>query len=89
MIRKNTILKMFSAELERAERKFPNFPTDPIHAAAIVVEEAGELQKAALQLTYEAGISEDMLDEAVQVGAMALRFIFNFQKLKPNRTWQP
>ena len=69
-------------ELQRAEKKFPGFPTDPIHAAAIVVEEAGELQRAALQVTYEKGSWPDLFSEAVQVGAMAVRFIINLQNMK-------
>lgn len=68
-------------ELERAERKFPKFPTDPVHAAAIVVEEAGELQQAALQFTYEGCGMSQMYDEAIHTGAMALRFLMHFDRL--------
>jgi hypothetical protein len=71
------VLDRFHLELKHAERKFPTFPTDPIHAAAIVVEEAGELQQAALQFTYENRDIDRVKDEAVQVGAMALRFLLN------------
>ena len=70
------------AELERAERKFPGWPTDPIHAAAVVVEEAGELQQAALQFTYEGGGFDAMYKEAVHTGAMALRFLLNVHLMK-------
>ena len=69
------------AELERAERKFPGFPNDPVHAAAIIVEEAGELQQAALQFTYEGGGFDDMCKEAVHTGAMALRFLLNIHMM--------
>jgi len=71
------VLDRFHLELKHAERKFPTFPTDPIHAAAIVAEEVGELQQAALQLTYEDRDIDRVKDEAVQVGAMALRFLLN------------
>lgn len=72
-------------ELETAEQKHPKWPTDPnfldipdfVHASAIVSEESGELTKAALQYTYENGRYYDMHKEAVQVGAMALRFLKN------------
>lgn len=67
--------KAIKKELSRAKNKFPWWPTDPIHAAAIVQEEAGELIQAALQFTYEKGSTTAMMDEAVQVGAMAVRFI--------------
>jgi NTP pyrophosphatase (non-canonical NTP hydrolase) len=75
-------IKAIVAELDRAQIKFPNYPADPIHAAAIIVEEAGELQQAALQATYENGSIIKMEREAVQVGAMALRFLIWFDKLK-------
>ena len=71
------VLESFSFEMKRAERKFPGWPTDPIHAAAVLQEEAGELVQAALQFTYEGGSLESMRNEAVQVGAMALRFLLN------------
>lgn len=62
-------------ELERARKKHPIMGADIVHAAAIVGEEAGELQRAALQVAYEGGRYYDMHKEAVQVGAMALRFL--------------
>jgi len=77
-----SVLHEFRDELESAERKFPSFPTDPVHAAAIVVEEAGELQQAALQFTYERGGWAAMRDEAIQVGAMALRFLCHIDSMK-------
>lgn len=40
-------------EVERAMRKFPNWPTDPLHAIAVLGEEFGELTKAVLQTIYE------------------------------------
>jgi NTP pyrophosphatase (non-canonical NTP hydrolase) len=69
-------------ELERAESKFPGFPTDPVHAAAILQEESGELIQAALQFTYEGGSFDAMKKEAVQVGAMALRFLVNIESMQ-------
>ena len=70
-------VKYLVDELERAERKFPSWPVDAVHAAAIVCEEAGELQQAALQFTYENGPDHKMFAEAVHTGAMALRFLLN------------
>jgi NTP pyrophosphatase (non-canonical NTP hydrolase) len=40
-------------EIVRAIAKFPTWPTDPLHAVAVVCEEAGELTKATLQAVYE------------------------------------
>ncbi len=62
-------------EVKRATRKFPTWPTDPLHALAVLGEEFGELTKAMLQLTYEphktSGI--EVRAEAIQTAAMALR----------------
>jgi len=68
-------------ELNNAKRKFPKWPKDCIHAAAVVAEESGELVRAALQFTYETDLQrprqqhEKMKREAIQVAAMALRFL--------------
>lgn len=64
-------------ELAWAETKHPSWPSDMIHAAAIVGEEAGELTQAALQYVYEHGYVESMRKEAIQTGAMAIRFLMN------------
>jgi len=69
------ILEAILKEVERAERKFPDWPTDIIHAAAIVGEESGELTRAALQWTYEGGELIEAQKEAIQVAAMAIRFL--------------
>lgn len=74
--RLTAVLDAIRTELvDRAEAKFPEFPTDPIHAAAIVAEEAGELIKATLQATYEGHGWGEAYNEAVETGAMALRFL--------------
>jgi NTP pyrophosphatase (non-canonical NTP hydrolase) len=64
-------------ELAKAEAKHPEWPTDPLHAIAIIGEEFGELTQAVLQVTYEPGKSliTDVRREAVQTAAMALRFL--------------
>ena len=63
-------------ELERAMRKFPTWPTDPLHALAVLGEEFGELTKDVLQLTYEPHKTNaaNVRKEALQTAAMALRF---------------
>ncbi len=62
-------------ELARAEKKHPEWPTDPVHASAIVGEEAGELTQACLQFYYEGKPGVRMKEEAAQVAAMAIRFL--------------
>lgn len=68
-------------ELQRAEAKHPFWPKDHIHAAAIITEELGELTQACLQAKYENGDPINIKIEAIQVGAMAIRFIYNFNKI--------
>ncbi len=81
-----TIFDAIKAELERAESKHPDWPTDIIHAAAIVGEESGELTRAALQWTYEDGHIDETQKEAIQVAVTAIRFLSGLgnYKFSPN-----
>lgn len=75
------ILRLVVDEVERAKRKFPMWPSDPLHALAVLGEEVGELTKAVLQHTYEPGkrvSRDDVGGECVQVAAMALRWAVSF-----------
>ena len=72
----NPVIKQILQELDRATAKFPTWPTDPLHALAVLGEEFGELTKAMLQFTYEPrkGVTrQDIREEAIQTAAMALR----------------
>ncbi len=64
------------AELARATALYPTWPTDPLHALAILGEEYGELTKEVLQLTYEPHKTnaKHAREEAIQTAATALRF---------------
>lgn len=64
-------------EVARATRKFPTWPTDPLHAVAVLGEEFGELTKAVLQTTYEPHKVQpgELRTEAIQTAAMSLRFL--------------
>lgn len=64
-------------ERRSAITKFPSWPTDPLHALAILNEEVGELQKAVLQEVYEPekNSAGAVRKEALQSAAMILRFI--------------
>lgn len=66
-------------EVERATVKFPTWPTDPLHALAVLGEEYGELNKAVLQAVYEPHKSTpaDVREEAIQCAAMAVRFLMS------------
>lgn len=63
-------------ELKSAEKKFPGFPRDVVHCAAILAEEAGEVVKSALDYYYgRSDNQEELRKEIAQTGAMALRFL--------------
>lgn len=75
---------LIKQELSRAEKIHPVWPDDKIHAAAVVSEESGELIQSALDFTYSHGnlkkrndAYKNMKVEAIQTGAMAIRFLIN------------
>lgn len=69
-------------EVEKATAKFPTWPTDPLHALAVLGEEYGELTKSVLQFTYEPHKStlKDIRTEAIQTAAMSLRFLMSLHE---------
>lgn len=71
-----------SLELKRATEKFPTWPSDPLHALAVLGEEFGELTKAMLQLTYEPHKTSvvEVRKEAIQTAAMALRLAMSLDR---------
>jgi len=75
------IIESILNEVARAEAKFPDWPSDMIHAAAIVNEESGELTRAALQWTYEGGDIIEAQKEAVQTAAVCIRFLRGIAEL--------
>lgn len=75
-------LSLLEAELERAIKVHPQWPTDAIHASAILNEEAGELTQAAIDFHFYVDDRQRMREEAIQIGAMALRFLLNIDRYK-------
>jgi hypothetical protein len=78
------VIDLIFEELKRAEIKHPSWPTDMIHASAVIGEESGELTQACLDYHYKEKEKEiygtsRMQEEAVQVGAMAIRFLLNLK----------
>jgi len=79
-----TVSEVFAAictEVRRAEMKFPGWPTDYIHAAAIVQEECGELVQSCND--YENNRHHDinvLRTEAIHTAAMAMRFLLVLPK---------
>jgi NTP pyrophosphatase (non-canonical NTP hydrolase) len=69
-------------EVERATKKFAGWPSDPLHAVAVLGEEFGELTKAVLQMTYEPHKAslDDVRIDAIQTAAMSLRFLMSVDR---------
>lgn len=76
-------IELIFAELRKAEAKHPGWPTDPIHAVAILIEEAGEATQAAIDMTYGDGSKEHLIEELAQAGAMAIRAMLHLIHEKP------
>lgn len=86
----NKILDEVAGELDRATRKFPTWPTDPLHALAVVGEEFGELTQATLEYIYEPHKSDmsDVRKEAIQSMTMMLRFLMSLDDYEFSRCKQ-
>ena len=67
-------------ELKRAEYIHPKWPTDPVHAAAILAEEAGEVVKAVNDVAMDHKHDSNYKTEAIQCAAMCIRFLKNLDK---------
>ena len=81
-------LQIILDELKKAKLKWPNWLDDPIHAAAILSEESGELVQAANDFSYSEGSKEQMILEAAQAGATAIRFLENIDEYKRIQSYQ-
>jgi len=80
-------LMLIREELDHALEKFPTWPTDPIHAANVITEEAGELAQKVNELCYEPGKTtiQNAQKEAAQLGAVAIRFLSSIHRYD----WKP
>jgi len=75
-----TILGLVMAEIDRAEKLHPVWPTDLVKAAAIPAEEAGELLKAANNHEEKHTSKHEIITEAVHTAASAIRFLKNMEE---------
>jgi len=75
------VLEAIFLELGKAEERHPFWPTDKVHAAAIVTEEAGELLQAAnsYEETADKDYLNDMRKEAIQTACVSIRFLLNLE----------
>ncbi len=79
-------------ELHKATEQHPKWPSDMIHQAAILSEEAGELTKAVNDHIWKKAPLSEVRRETIQTGAMALRFLVNLpseEKPQPARYIEP
>lgn len=78
----DNIIQEVKEELSRATEKYPLWPTDPLHALAVLGEEYGELTQAVLNMSYENGRSSHahVREEAIQTAAMAIRFAMSLDQ---------
>ena len=76
-MRKPTIFYQIAIEqeLDRAEKKWPGWPDNTFEQLSIITEEIGELNQAVLDHKHSGGDQENIIIEAVQSGAMILRFL--------------
>lgn len=76
MICKDTVtIDMIKRALEHARKKHPVSPKDPIHRAAIVAEESGELIQAVLNFVEGKGKYSACMNEAIQTAVTCIRFL--------------
>ena len=75
-----TILGLVMTEIDRAEQLHPVWPTDLVRAAAIPVEEAGELLNAANDHDEKHTSRQSIITEAVHTAASAIRFLKNMEE---------
>ena len=76
------LMQEIAAEVGRATLKHPKWPTCPFHAAAIIGEEKGELDKALVQWVGEPEkeVTEaDVRKEAIHIAATAIRFLWSLE----------
>jgi hypothetical protein len=66
-------------EVYNAIEKWPDYPDDIIHAAAVVCDECGEFLHEVMKLSYRDGNIDAVRKEAIQVAATAIRFIANLE----------
>lgn len=83
-------IRTIERELDVALEKWPAWPADPVHAAAVIAEEAGELMQACLDITYAPApfyFQRAYIEkEAAQVGAMAIRMLMHIEQYKARQS---
>lgn len=71
---KTTEADILSA-LSEALTRYPTWPTDPLHAVSLVVEEVGETVQAVLNAVFHHGDVSNVRKEMIHTAVTALRFL--------------
>jgi hypothetical protein len=74
------LVREIDGEIHQAEAKYPDWPDDPIHGAAIMAEESGEAVRACLNMVYHGADRAEYRKELVQTAAMAIRAILGLDR---------
>ncbi|MDY6789879.1 MAG: hypothetical protein SWH54_01305 [Thermodesulfobacteriota bacterium] len=69
-------------ELREGQKKYPDWPEDPVLASAILAAESSKLSQACIDYADNKASDEKMIKEAAQAGAAAIRFIMNMAKYR-------
>jgi len=77
VVRVELIFQDSLQELDSARRHYPDWPTDIVHASAVMVEEAGEVLKIANNLRWNQKNSDlsEFRNEIIQTVAMCFRLL--------------
>ncbi len=71
--KRKDVFSILLIEVEKAERKHPEYPADPAEALAIIAEEMLELTRA----VNDGEDKQRLIEEAAHVAVTAFRFIEN------------
>jgi hypothetical protein len=80
------VVKMIGAELERNQNSLPVYPSDSIHAAALVSMETESLNRSAYQFNYLNIERENMQGAAIRTAARAIRFLMNVERMRVHKS---
>ncbi len=69
--------------LNEAKQIHPEYPKDPVHMVAIMVEEAGEAMQEANDILWDHGSADDLKTELLHTIATAIRCL---EGLKEDKT---
>lgn len=78
-MKKAEIIQSIEEELQRAEKKHPQWPDNIYKQMAIINEECGEATRACLHLEEPdvGGTIHDISDELISTAAMCIRMLMN------------